>query len=128
MLELTNELVRDCGGDAPAQEAWQAVVEGLRHAVRGGVRLRAAGAGAKHRPVFTDRAVAALIHLRHGLPRAVLGLLLGVDRSTITRAVAEIRGMLARRGFAVPDRPGSPGWSNARNLWIGSGGHTFPGN
>ncbi|MEW1914512.1 transposase family protein [Kitasatospora sp. NPDC085895] len=85
---------------------WQAVVEGRRHAIRGGVRRRAAGAGAKHRLVFTDRVIATLIHLRHDLPHAVLGLLFGVDRSTITRAVAEIRGLLARRGFAVPDRPG----------------------
>lgn len=85
---------------------WQAAVEGRRHAVRGGVRCRAAGAGAKHQLVFTDRVVATLIHLRHDLPHAVLGLLFGVDRSTITRAVAEIRALLARRGFAVPDRPG----------------------
>ncbi|MEV8100782.1 transposase family protein [Kitasatospora sp. NPDC085879] len=85
---------------------WQAVVEGRRHAVRGGVRRRAAGAGAKHRLVFTDRVVATLIHLRHDLPHAVLGLLFGVDRSTITRAVAEIRSLLARRGFAAPDQPG----------------------
>ncbi|MEW1914360.1 transposase family protein, partial [Kitasatospora sp. NPDC085895] len=85
---------------------WQAVVEGRRHTARGGARRRAAGAGAKHRLVFTDRVVATLIHLRHDLPHAVLGLLFGVDRSTITRAVAEIRGLLAQRGFAVPDRPG----------------------
>ncbi len=84
---------------------WQAVVEGRRHTIRGGVRRRAAGAGAKHRLVFTDRVVATLIHLRHDLPHAVLGLLFGVNRSTITRAVAEIRGLLARRGFAVPNRP-----------------------
>ncbi len=70
------------------------------------VRRRAAGAGAKHRLVFTDRVVATRIHLRCDLPHAVLGPLFGVDRSTITRAVAEIRALLARRGFAVPDRPG----------------------
>ncbi|MEW1914827.1 IS5/IS1182 family transposase, partial [Kitasatospora sp. NPDC085895] len=43
---------------------WQPVVEGRRHTVRGGARRRAAGAGAKHRLVFTDRVVATLIHLR----------------------------------------------------------------
>ncbi|MFJ4681691.1 IS5/IS1182 family transposase, partial [Kitasatospora sp. NPDC088783] len=38
---------------------WQAVVEGRRHEVRGGARKRAAGAGARHRLVFTERVVAA---------------------------------------------------------------------
>jgi hypothetical protein len=35
-----------------------------------------------------------------------VGLLFGVSRSTIDRAVAEVRPLLAARGFAVPDRPG----------------------
>ncbi len=33
---------------------WRAGVEGRRHAARGGARKRAAGAGARHRPVFVD--------------------------------------------------------------------------
>jgi hypothetical protein len=53
-----------------------------------------------------DRLVATLIHLRHDLPHAVLALLYEVDRSTVTRAVGEVRRLLAVRGFAVPDRPG----------------------
>ncbi|GGR65764.1 transposase [Streptomyces aurantiogriseus] len=85
---------------------WQAAVEGRRHAARGGARKRAAGAGARHQLVFVDRLVATLIHLRHDLPHSVLGLMFGVDRSTITRAIAEIRVLLAERGCAVPDRPG----------------------
>ncbi|GAA2342552.1 transposase [Streptomyces kunmingensis] len=85
---------------------WQAVVEGRRHEARGGARKREAGAGVRHRLMFVDRLVATLIHLRHDLPHAVLGLLFGVDRSTITRAIGEIRGLLAERGCAVPDRPG----------------------
>nr|WP_237492835.1 transposase family protein [Streptomyces sp. YIM 132580] len=85
---------------------WQAGLEGRRHAVCGGVRKRAAGAGARHQLVFVDRLVATLIHLRHDLPHSVLGLLFGVDRSTITRAIAEMRALLAERGCAVPDRPG----------------------
>ncbi|MCX4399535.1 transposase [Streptomyces sp. NBC_00264] len=85
---------------------WQAVVEGRRHEARGGARKREAGAGARHRLVFVDRLVATLIHLRHDLPHAALGLLFGVDRSTVTRAIGEIRGLLAERGCAVPDRPG----------------------
>ncbi|WTL51293.1 transposase family protein (plasmid) [Streptomyces sp. NBC_01497] len=56
--------------------------------------------------MFVDRLVARLIHWRHDVPQAALGLLFGVDRSTITRAIGEIRGWLAERGCAVPDRPG----------------------
>lgn len=74
--------------------------------VRGGVRKRAPGAGARYRLVFVDRLVVTLIHLRHDLPHAVLGVLFGVDRSTVTRAVGEVGRLPAERGFAVPDRPG----------------------
>ncbi|MEU9318319.1 transposase family protein [Streptomyces sp. NPDC048295] len=91
---------------AELAEPWLAGVEGRRHAARGGSRRRAAGAGARHQLVFIDRLTATLIHLRHDLPHAVLGLLYGVDRSTITRAIGEIRTLLAERGCAVPDRPG----------------------
>lgn len=87
-------------------EPWQAGVEGRRHAARSGARKRAAGGGARHQLVFVDRLVATLIHLRHDLPHSVLGLLFGVDRSTVTRAIAEVRTLLAERGCAVPDRPG----------------------
>ena len=86
--------------------SWQAGLEGRRHAARGGARKRAAGAGARHQLVFVDRLVATLIHLRHDLPHSVLGLLFGVDRSTVTRAIGEIRALLASRGCAVTDRPG----------------------
>ncbi|MEU5689956.1 transposase family protein [Streptomyces venezuelae] len=87
-------------------EPWQTGVEGRRHATRGGARRRAAGAGARHQLVFVDRLVATLIHLRHDLPHSVLGLLFGVDRSTVTRAIAEVRTLLAERGCTVPDPPG----------------------
>ncbi|MFD6952627.1 MULTISPECIES: transposase [unclassified Nocardiopsis] len=84
---------------------WETAIEDRRHRVRGGARKRAAGAGARHRLVFVDRLVATLIHLRHDLPHAVLGLLFDVDRSTVTRAVGQIRALLTERGCAVPDRP-----------------------
>nr|WP_244218578.1 transposase family protein [Streptomyces corchorusii] len=87
-------------------EPWQAGLEGRRHAARGGSRKRAEGAGARHQLVFVDRLVATLIHLRHDLPHSVLGLLFGVDRSTVTRAIGEVRTLLAERGCAVPYRPG----------------------
>lgn len=85
---------------------WAAAVEERRFQQRGGVRRRAQGAGADYRLVFVDRLLATLIHLRHDLPHAVLAVLFGVDRSTVTRAVGEMRRLLAERGFAVPDRPG----------------------
>ncbi|MCX4562171.1 transposase [Streptomyces phaeochromogenes] len=67
-------------------------------------RRRAVGAGAKHKLVFVDRLLAALVHLRHGATHDVLACWFGVDRSTITRAIAEIRPLLAMRGCTVaPD-------------------------
>ena len=64
-------------------------------------RKRAVGAGANHRLVFVDRLPATLVHLRHGVTHDVLACWFGVDRSTITRAVSEIRPLLAERGCTV---------------------------
>lgn len=50
--------------------------------------------------------IATLVILRFQLPHAALAVFYGVDRSTITRAVHEIRPLLAARGFAVPGNPG----------------------
>lgn len=83
-----------------------AAEEGRRFDRRGHDRLRAAGAGPNHQLVFTDRVIATLVVLRLQLPHAALAVLYGVDRSTITRAVHEIRPLLAARGFAVPGHPG----------------------
>ena len=47
-----------------------------------------------------------LVILRLRLPHQALAVLYGVDRATVTRAVHEVRTLLARRGFAVPDAPG----------------------
>ncbi|MFF9847666.1 transposase family protein [Streptomyces litmocidini] len=87
-------------------DPWQAAVEGRRHKARGEARKRGAGTGTRHRLVFVDRLVVTPIHLRHDLPHSVLALLLGVDRSTVTRVIGEVRGLWAERGCAVPDRPG----------------------
>ncbi|MDG9687853.1 transposase [Streptomyces sp. DH18] len=64
-------------------------------------RERAVGAGAKHRVVFVDRLLAMLVHLRHGVTHDVLACWFGVDRSTITRAIGEIRPLLAERGCTI---------------------------
>jgi hypothetical protein len=59
-------------------------------------RQRAVGAGARHRLVFPDRLLATLVHLRHGVTHDVLACWFGVSRSTITRAVGEVRPLLGR--------------------------------
>ncbi|MBN6050728.1 transposase, partial [Nonomuraea sp. RK-328] len=64
-------------------------------------RRRRIGAGARHKLVFVDRLLATLIHLRHGVTHDVLGWWFGVDRSTITRAVGQIRPLLAQRGCRI---------------------------
>ncbi|MGG2463772.1 transposase family protein [Streptomyces sp. RGM 3693] len=56
--------------------------------------------------MFTDRLLATLVHLRLGMPHAALAQLYGVDRSTVSGAIREVRRLLAARGFAVPDHPG----------------------
>ncbi|WP_254076091.1 transposase [Streptomyces sp. P3] len=68
-------------------------------------RRRAVGAGAKHKLVFVDRLLATLVHLRHGVTHDVLACWFAVDRSTITRAIGELRPLLAARGCTVA--PGS---------------------
>jgi hypothetical protein len=47
-----------------------------------------------------------LVILRLQLPHQALAVLYGVDRATLTRAVGEVRSLLAARGFAVPGLPG----------------------
>ncbi|MER6572876.1 transposase family protein [Streptomyces sp. NPDC001093] len=56
--------------------------------------------------MFVDRVLVTLVHLRHGLPHAALAVLFGVDRSTVSGAIRQVRPLLAARGCAVPDRPG----------------------
>jgi Helix-turn-helix of DDE superfamily endonuclease len=85
---------------------WMAQQESRLRERRGRGRERAAGAGPGHDLVFTDRVIATLVILRFQLPHAALAQFYGVDRSTITRAVHEIRPLLAARGFAVPGSPG----------------------
>jgi len=85
---------------------WTASEESRLRGRRGHDRKRAPGAGPDHDLPFTDRVIVTLVYLRHQLPHAALAALCEVDRSTVTRAVQEIRPLLAARGFAVPHRPG----------------------
>ncbi|MER6075964.1 transposase family protein [Streptomyces sp. NPDC001817] len=85
---------------------WMAREESRLGERRGHERLRAEGGGPSHQLVFTDRVIATLVILRFQLPHAALAVLYGIDRSTVTRAVHEIRPLLASRGFAVPGEAG----------------------
>ena len=94
-VDVLAELVAEVG------PLWQAQHE-ARLASR--PRKRAVGAGAKHRLVFVDRLLATLVHLRHGVTHDVLACWFEVERSTITRAIGEVRPLLAQRGCTVtPD-------------------------
>ncbi|WP_112137177.1 transposase family protein [Glycomyces dulcitolivorans] len=64
-------------------------------------RSRTVGAGAKYRLVFMDRLLVTLVNLRHAVTHDVLACWFGVDRSTVTRAIAEIRPLLAMRGCSI---------------------------
>jgi hypothetical protein len=86
-------------------DAWTAAEEARLRERRGHERMRAPGAGPDHELPFTDRVIVTLVTLRFQLPHAALAGLYRVDRSTVTRAVREIRPLLAARGFAVPGRP-----------------------
>jgi DDE superfamily endonuclease/Helix-turn-helix of DDE superfamily endonuclease len=86
--------------------AWLAQQESRLRQRRGHARLRAEGAGPDHDLPFADRVIVTLVVLRFQLPHAALAVFYGIHRSTITRAVGEIRPLLAARGFAVPGTPG----------------------
>ena len=52
--------------------------------------------------MFTDRVLVTLAVLRLQVPHAALAVMYGVHRSTVTRAVREVRPLLAGRGYATP--------------------------
>ena len=81
---------------------WQARRESGLRARRGRERQRAEGAGHRHELVFTDRVLVTLAVLRLQIPHEALAVMYGVHRSTVTRAVQEIRPLLAGRGYATP--------------------------
>lgn len=80
---------------------WQARRDSDLRRRRGHQRRRAEGAGRRHELVFTDRVLVTLAVLRLQVPHAALAVMFGVDRSTVTRAVREIRPLLAGRGYAT---------------------------
>jgi DDE superfamily endonuclease/Helix-turn-helix of DDE superfamily endonuclease len=62
-------------------------------------RVRQPGAGRPYTLEFIDRLLITLVALRLQLPHQFLAAIYGVDRSTITRAVHEVRPLLAQRGL-----------------------------
>ena len=92
--EVIGELVAELG------PVWQARRD-ARLADR--PRRRAVGAGARYQLVFVDRLLVTLVHLRHGVTHDVLGAWFAVDRSTISRAIGEVRPLLAERGCRVAE-------------------------
>ncbi len=85
---------------------WLAQQESRLRDRRGRDRLRAEGAGPGHELAFTDRVIATLVIMRFQLPHAALAVFYGVHRCTITRAVGEIRPLLAARGSRCRASPG----------------------
>ena len=83
------------------QPRYDAAREDRLHQRRGHPRRRRAGGGPRPRLSFPHRLVATLVHLRLGIPHAALAVVFDVDRTTITRAITEIRTLLATRGFAT---------------------------
>jgi hypothetical protein len=81
---------------------WQARRESALRQRRGADRRRAEGAGRRQEMVFTDRVLVTLAVLRLQIPHAALAVMFGVHRSTVTRAVHEVRPLLAGRGYATP--------------------------
>ena len=83
------------------RDPWEARVEGQLYERRGRRRHRVAGAGRHHELEYVDRVLVTLAVLRLQIPHACLALMFDVDRSTIARAVHQIRPLLATRGFAT---------------------------
>jgi Helix-turn-helix of DDE superfamily endonuclease len=84
---------------------WMARRESDLRRRRGQERRRAEGAGRRHELVFTDRVLVTLAVLRLQVPHAALAQMYGVHRCTVTRAVREVRPLLAGRGYATPPGP-----------------------
>ena len=65
-------------------------------------RQRWPGAGHPETLTLRDRLLLTLTWLRLALPHQALSLIYGIDRSTVSNAIRQIRPLLANRGFATP--------------------------
>lgn len=92
-----DQLVTELAGPCAAAR------EGRLHRRRGGRdRYRWPGAGRPETVTLRDRLLATLAWLRLALPHQAIAVLFGVDRSTISAAIRQIRPLLAGRGYATP--------------------------
>jgi hypothetical protein len=88
---------------AELAEPFEAAREGRLHHQRGDRnRRRLPGAGRPQTLTLPDRVLCALAWLRIALPHQALAAIYGVDRSTVSGAIRQIRPLLANRGFATP--------------------------
>jgi transposase len=84
---------------------WSTQREQDRHQRRGSDRQRAPGAGPPPKLTLADRVLATLLHQHLALPYPLLAQLLGVNRTTISRAIQETRPLLNQHGLATPGTP-----------------------
>jgi hypothetical protein len=83
---------------AEVGSGWVAGREGRLRARRGSGRWRGPGAGRHLELRVADRVVVMLARLRMGLSHEALAVAFGVARSTVARAVGQIRPLLAGGG------------------------------
>jgi transposase len=84
---------------------WRTQREQDRHQRRGGDRQRAPGAGPPPRLPLADRVLATLLHRHLALPYPLLAQLLGVNRTTISRAIQQTRPLLNQHEPATAEPP-----------------------
>ena len=84
---------------------WSTQREQDRRQRRGSDRQRAPGAGAPPKLTLADRVLATLLHQHLTLPHPLLAQLLGVNRTTISRAIQETRPLLGQHGLATARPP-----------------------
>ena len=105
-------------GLAPADlDELIARLDALRQARREQQARARTASGARHKPRsgrppvfgFPDRVVATVLHLRLALPDDILAHLLGTSRTTIRRALAEIRELLDQHQYRIEPVTAPPG-------------------
>jgi Rhodopirellula transposase DDE domain/Helix-turn-helix of DDE superfamily endonuclease len=84
---------------------WSTQREQDRHQRRGSDRQRAPGAGPPPKLTLADRVLATLLHQHLALPYPLLAQLLGVNRTTISRAIQQTRPLLDQHGLATAQQP-----------------------
>src|SRR6185437_9836621 len=92
-------------------------LDALRQARREQQARARTASGARHKPRsgrppvfgFPDRVVATVLHLRLALPDDILAHLLGTSRTTIRRALAEIRELLDQHQYRIEPVTAPPG-------------------